>query len=250
MGVFMLTLMLVSIIFFVAGFIQGLSGFGSALIAMPLLTFFLDVKIAVPLCILNGLLITSYLSLQLKSSLDKKKIFPLFIGCLPGVFLGVIFLKNTSSLLIELLLGVLIICYGIFAMIFHPKPRKIHAAWSYLAGFCTGFIGSTFSAGGPPTIIYTTLTDWSRDHIKATLSCFFFLSGVIIAIVHAVNGLINTLIVTYFFVTGFFVLLGTYTGSMFYSRINRQKYIQIILIVLVMLGAMMGISSLLEFMGL
>lgn len=243
----MLTLILVSLIFLIAGFIQGLSGFGSALVAMPLLTIFLDAKIAVPLCILNGLLITSYLSLELKGSIEKEKIFPLFIGCLPGIYLGVTFLKNMDSALIELLLGILIVFYSVYSMVFHPRPRKIHAAWSYLAGFGTGFIGSAFSAGGPPTIIYTTLTDWSRDHIKATLSGFFFISGVITAIVHAVKGLTNTLIIKYFFVTAFFVLLGTYTGSQFYNRINRQKYIQIILIVLVVLGVMMSISSLIEF---
>jgi len=243
----MLTLTLMSIIFFVAGLIQGLSGFGSALLAMPLLTIFLDAKIAVPLCVLNGLLITSYLTLELKGSLDREKILPLLIGCLPGVFLGVTFLKNTSSSVIKLLLGVLIICYGFYAMFFHPKPRKIPAIWSYVAGFSTGFIGSAFSAGGPPTIIYTTLTDWSRDHIKATLSGFFFFSGVITAIVHAANGLTNTLIVKYFLATAFFVLLGTYTGSKFYRRINRQRYVQIILVVLVILGSMMSISSLLDF---
>jgi uncharacterized membrane protein YfcA len=62
----MTTFLFISLIFFIAGFIQGLSGFDSALFAMTLHTFLIDVKTAVPLCILNSILITLFLSLQLK----------------------------------------------------------------------------------------------------------------------------------------------------------------------------------------
>ncbi len=87
----MLTFALVSLIFFMAGLIQGLSGFGSALLAMPLLTIFIDVKVAVPLCILNSFLITSYLSFKLKNYMEMKKILSLFAGSLPGIYLGISF---------------------------------------------------------------------------------------------------------------------------------------------------------------
>ena len=103
----MLTLMLVCLIFLLAGFIQGLSGFGSALLAMPLLTIFIDVKIAVPLCILNSLLMTSYLVFELKDYMERKKIFPLLLGSIPGIYIGVNFLINAEPYLIKILLGVL-----------------------------------------------------------------------------------------------------------------------------------------------
>ena len=239
----MLTFILISIIFLAAGFIQGLSGFGSALLAMPLLTMSIDVKLAVPLCMLNSLIITSYLSFQLRKYIEKKKVLPLLIGSLPGTFLGVYFLKNMDSEIIKLLLGILIISYSIYSLALSPAPKKFHNAWSYLAGFCTGFIGSAFSAGGPPAIIYTTLTGWSKDHIKATLSGFFFASSIITVIVYAVNGLTTVKVVEYFSASALFVIIGVTLGSRLYDRIDRRVYIRSILVVLIMLGILMTVSA-------
>jgi uncharacterized membrane protein YfcA len=240
----MLTTVLLAMIFLAAGFTQGISGFGSALLAMPLLTMFIDVKIAVPLCILNGLLITSYLSMKLMRFLEWRKILPLLAGSLPGIYIGVMFLKNADSNIIKMLLGILIISYGCYSLFFSPRPRKLHRAWSYAAGFGTGFIGSAFSAGGPPTIIYTTLTGWSRDHIKATLSGFFLVSGAITAVVHSASGLVNAQVLKYFTFSALFVLLGVYTGSRLYNRINRQAYIRVMLVTLILLGFLMIVSTL------
>jgi len=240
----MLTLILISSIFFLAGIVQGISGFGSALIAMPLLTLFIDVKTAVPLCILHSVLMTSYLSLKMKSHLEKKKILPLLLGSLPGIYFGVTFLKNVDSDVIKLLLGILIVAYSMYSYFLRPQPKTLHKAWAYIAGFGTGFIGSAFSAGGPPTIIYTTLTGWSKDYIKATLTGFFLISAIITAVVHAATGLTTALVIKYFLISSAFVLIGVYAGTKLYNRVSTEVYIKVILILLVILGGMMCITAL------
>jgi len=235
----MLTFMLVSLIFLMAGFIQGLSGFGSALLAMPLLTIFIDVRIAVPLCILNSFLITIYLSFKLKDYMEIKKILPLIIGSLPGIYLGIVFLKSMEPDLIKILLGLLIVSYCLYTLVFRPAPRKIHRAWAYIAGFGTGFIGSAFSAGGPPAIIYTTLTGWSKNHIKATLTGFFLIGNIFVIIGHAASWLTNTLVLKYMLASAGSVLLGVYLGSLFYDKTDTRVYLKVILITLMALGVMM-----------
>lgn len=239
----MLTFLFISLIFFIAGFIQGLSGFGSALFAMPLLTFFIDVKTAVPLCILNSILITLYLSLQLRHYMDKKKILPLFFGSLPGIYLGAAFLKNVEADSIKLLLGVLIVWYGLYSLLVQPVQRGIHRLWGFVAGFFTGFIGSAFSAGGPPAIIYTSLTGWSKEHIKATLTGFFLSASAVTAAVHAASGLTNMLVLKFFLSSAVFLMAGVYTGSRLYSMVSRQGYIRVILVTLIILGLMMVLPA-------
>ncbi len=232
-------LILPALIFFAAGFTQGVSGFGAALVAIPLLTLFMDIKTAVPLTMLNGLVITAFLSLQLKRHVDRRKIIPLLIGCLPGVGVGAFVLKQANADLMKMLLGGMIIVYAFYGLLFRPRPRTLHPAWAYLAGFGTGTIGSAFSAGGPPTIVYTTLTGWPKDDIKATLSGFFFISGVFIASAHAVTGLTTMLVLRQFLVTAGFVMAGVYCGSLCYGRIAQESYIKIMLIGLILMGAMM-----------
>ncbi|MFZ5766310.1 MAG: sulfite exporter TauE/SafE family protein [Thermodesulfobacteriota bacterium] len=233
----------IPLIFLAAGFTQGVSGFGSALVAMPLLTLFLDIKIAVPLCMLNGLIITSYLSLQLRRHADWQKITPLLIGGLPGIVLGASFLKEADGNLIKLLLGLMITSYALANLLLTPAPRPIRPVWAYVAGFFTGVIGSAFSAGGPPVIIYTTLTGWSKDDIKATLSVFFFTTGVAAVVAHAVSGLTTLTVLRYHALSAAFVLLGVWAGSLCYGRIKRESYLRIVLSLLVVMGGMMIVSA-------
>ncbi len=238
----MLTPLLVSIIFLLAGFIQGMTGFGSALVAIPLLSLVIDIKDAVPLCILNSLVITTYLSLKMRKHLDSKKIVPLCVAAVPGIIIGSTVLKQVSSTIIRICLGSLLICYSLYSLLSRPKPRKMHCFWSYIAGFSSGAIGAAFSAGGPPTIIYTTLNDWQKDTIKATLSGFFLFNSYLIATVHAINGLTTVEIFSYFMISAPFVLLGTVLGTISYGKIPPERYLQIIFAFLIIMGIMMIIT--------
>jgi len=238
----MLIPLLISMIFLLAGFIQGVSGFGSALVAIPLLSLIIDIKAAVPLCILNSLVITTYLSLKMRKHLDTKKILPLCIAAVPGIIVGSTILKQVGAGIIRVCLGVLLVAYSLYSLLMTPKPRKLHRAWSYLAGFLSGAIGAAFSAGGPPTIIYTTLNDWKKDTIKATLSGFFLFNSYLIAVVHAIDGLTTVEIFTYFMISAPFVLLGTVLGTICYGKIPRERYLQIIFAFLTAMGIIMIIG--------
>lgn len=228
-----------------AGFTQGVTGFGSALLAIPLLTLFIDIKTAVPLCSLHGLLITGFLSFRLRNHIDGRKILPLIIGCIPGVAAGVFFLKKAPPDLLAASMGTMLIGYSTYRLLCKPTKRVIHPTWAYIAGFFTGAIGSALSAGGPPTIIYTTLTGWSKDSIKASLSAFFLAGGLLITSAHALNGLTTLAVLHLFGVTVPAVIIGVITGSILYEKIDTQQYIRLLLIILIIMGLLMLKSNLL-----
>jgi len=236
---------MIGAIFLLAGFTQGVSGFGSALVAMPLLTMFMDVQTAVPLCMLNGLVITLSLSLQLRRHIDWLRIRSLLIGCLPGIVFGLVVLKSISSTILQVCLGVLIIGYAAYSLLGKVRrPRTISCIWPYIAGFWTGGISSALGAGGPPTIIYVSLTDWSNDEIKAELSIFFFISGIVTALGLALSGFITPLVLHEFIRSVPFTVMGVWAGVHLYTRINRRHYIKIMLWLLLLMGITMLVSSL------
>lgn len=229
----------IGLIFLLAGFTQGVSGFGAGLVAMPLLLLFMEAKEAVPFCMLNGLVITLMLSLQLRRSVQWYKVRPLFWGCLPGIALGALFLRGADNQLLEMLLGILVIAYCLYSLIFTPGPRRMHPVWPVMAGFGTGIIGSAFSAGGPPTIIYITLTGWDKDETKATLSLFFFVTGIFIAVGHALCGLTTWQVLAGLPYSLPFVVAGVAAGVLMYGRIPQKTYIRLILWMLLVVGVMM-----------
>lgn len=227
------------LIFLLAGFIQGLTGFGGALVAIPLLCLIMDIKVAVPLSILSGLVITTTMAYELRRFFSWRKILPLLIGSMPGVLAGTVLLKLAQPVVINRLLGLLLIGISVLNLILKPKPVNPPVIWGYIAGFFAGSINAAVGAGGPPAIIYTTLTDWKKDEIKATLTGFFALNGYVTAAVHACNGMITRRTMGYFIATLFFVLLGTFAGSRISGRINRRTYLRIVYVLLMGLGILM-----------
>ncbi len=232
-------LALVAIIAFIAGLVQGLSGFGSALVAMPLLLQFLPARQATPFCILMGLVITAMLSLGLRHHLDWKKIGPIFAGCIPGIGLGTYFLKTLDNEAIKRSLGIVLIAYSLYNLLFHLRQRRLSPVWGVVAGFLTGAIGAAFSAGGPPTIIYASINQWDKDEIKATLSGFFLLTGILIAFAHAAAGITTKKVLVMFCVGLVPVIFGTYLGSRVYKTLSHKSYLRLIYSLLFVMGLLL-----------
>jgi uncharacterized protein len=230
---------LISLIVFLAGFTQGFSGFGSILLALPLLAIFLDIKTVIPLVALIAFCITIILFIQLWEHLDWKKIYPLFFGALPGIPLGVFFLKKLDKDHIQWILGLILIAYSLYSLFSRFPDKHMRKGWGYLFGFFSGCLGGALSAAGPPVIVYTSLQTWSKDTIKVTLQGFFLVSGAIVIFFQAMSGLTTILVLRYFFISLPLIVLGTYTGSFFYGKVREEHYKKVMLILLALLGGFM-----------
>jgi len=228
-------------IFFTAGFIQGLTGFGSALVAIPLLTIFFDIKTAIPLTLLNGFIIITFLFVRLQSHINRKRVTSLCISSIPGLIIGVILLKTAPSKEISVALGLLIIVYSLYCLLFKPTRKKLKKRWTYIAGFSTGLTAGAFSAGGPPVIIYSTLSDWDKNEIKGTLTTFFLFNSLLIIPMYCLGGLITWPIVKYWLYSGPAVLLGTLLGLLCSNRLSTRQYLDMVYILLGLFGTMMVI---------
>lgn len=226
-------------VFLFAGIVQGLTGFGSGLVAIPLLTLMIDIKLAVGLCILHNMIITTSMAVDLRRHFKWSKILPLLIGSIPGVLLGAYWFKHVNPNWLELFLAVLLISYSLFNLVFRPQPLYLSSLWGYVAGFFTGAISSVISAGGPPSIIYATLTGWKREEMKATLTGFFLYYGGLTVLVFYLGGNFGPGTWLLFAITAPFVFLGTVLGSRFGKRINQQTYLRLVYILLIIMGLIM-----------
>ncbi|HAS90237.1 MAG TPA: sulfite exporter TauE/SafE family protein [Desulfovibrio sp.] len=232
-------LLLIPAIFFTAGFVQGLTGFGAALVAMPLMAFIIDIKLAVPICTLCGLFININMTLKLRKSLDWAKIIPLIAGCIPGSIFGTLVLKEVNGYYIRLFLGILVTAFSGYSLLAKPVRLNLNNKWGYLPGFLTGAIGSAVSAGGPPSIIYTSIQGWSKESIKATLVSFFLFSGTMAASGHLISGLTTFYAFKIFLASALPIFVGTNLGNSLSTHISDNFYRRIVMLLLVIMGLML-----------
>ncbi len=226
----------ICLVFFLSGLVQGLSGFGGVLLSIPLLVVFLDIKTVIPLVALAGLTLSTLLLVQLRHHLQWNKIYPLLVGALPGVPVGALFLKHMDKSIIQGVLGVILAAYAVWGLFLGSRLRGIGQGWAYPFGFAAGCLGGALSASGPAVIVFTSLTRWTKDRIKATLQGFFVLSGLVVVSVHAATGLTTGSVLKLYALSLPVLLAGTFLGSMLYGRLPEEQYRKLMLVLLGLLG--------------
>jgi len=223
----------------VAAFIQGLTGFGFGLIALPLLGLFLPLKMIIPLIIMLALFISLTLSIQLRHAIDWKKITALSIATLPGIPLGIYILQNLPAEPLALSLGLVMVSFTSYQLLATPKTINLGLPYTLSAGFACGVLTASISTGGPPVIIYAAMQPWSKDQAKATVACFFFISGFTTVVSHAISGLITTEVLYNFTISLPALILGIFAGTFAYKRMSDHGYKSLALILVFLLGGMM-----------
>lgn len=235
---------LTAFIWGIASFIQGVTGFGSALVAMPLVTLYLDLPTAVATSVLIGLVLNSQMAWNYRSQVSKKRILPMAIGLIPGVVFGVTMLHGVSEHDLKIFMAVFLVAYSLYGFFFEKaKPAGLSTLWGYPAGFAAGAIGAAFSTGGPPVVIYTALSGWTKDTIKANLACFFVLTCLCIVIGHAVTGVLTLKVLTLLCVTAPVVYACTRLGIKTSAHLKEHSYRKLLFIMLMLMGLMMWRSA-------
>ncbi len=238
----MLEIILLTAVIFVASVVQGLSGFGSALVSMPLLTLFLGVKTVAPMVALYCLVITVIIFIQLREHFSVRYFLPLIVGAVFGVPVGIYFLKHFDERIVKYLMGIILIGYSLYSLFWQRIRYTVGSKWGYLFGFISGCLGGAFNTTGPPVVIYTTLKPWNKHEIKVTMQSYFVVCNILIVTMHVINGLTTVMVLKYFLWCMPPMAVGLWVGTHFYNRINQEMFHRIIYVLLFLLGILMFIK--------
>lgn len=236
-----LSYLLIALIIGVSSFTQAVVGVGVVLIAMPLVTLLIDVRLAVPLINLLALTLNLYLIWHLRAELRAGQLIPMLLASIPGIALGTWMLMVMPASALEFFLGVTLLGYGIYSLLSHKGEvtQELGKAWTYVTGLAGGILGGAIAVSGPPLILYVTHQPWSKDRIKATLIGFFTGSTLIIAIAQFANGLVNAAVWSYYLSSLPTLLLGMVLGLRAYHHVSEQRYRILLKWVVLLLGILL-----------
>lgn len=213
-------LLSVLLIGFLASLVRSSLGFGEALVAVPLLLFFLPAEVAVPLAVMLSVVIALVIVIQ-----DHKKIHfdsakGLILYALLGLPLGIYILTNADEGIMKIMLALLILLYSLYSL-FSKKQQtlKKDSKWGlFLCGFLSGILGGAYGLNGPPLVIYGNLRSWTPTHFRATLQAYFLPVSLLSVIGFYYKGLLTTQVNTYFL----YSLLSTIPAIFIGRYINRK----------------------------
>jgi len=170
------TIIFLSMIIALAGFTQGLTGFGSALVSVPLLSLIVGAQTAVPIAGIFGWLVTLPIAWKMRRSIQHQTGLILFIGSIPASFIGAKLLASLPPQYILLTMGAVLIISSLHSLrSTKPLFKKTSIPITLGAGFTSGVLGASVGESGPPVIAYTSMQPWTADQTKSTLTFFFML---------------------------------------------------------------------------
>ncbi len=228
--------MLVFLIVFIAIFTQAVTGFGLALVSMPLLVLVLDIQVASPLVALIAGVAELLLLLHYRADLNIRAVLRLIVASLVGIPMGMLLLRQVEADVITAVLGIIIIAYAVYALFGLRLPQLAHRFWSYGFGFVAGVLGGAYNISGPPVIIYGNCRQWPPAEFKSNLQGFFVVSSYTIIASHALSGNFSPAVWQNFLIALPATLLALFVGFRVDKFLNPERFRQIVLVVLVVLG--------------
>jgi len=168
------TLLIAMLLIFIGAFIQTTTGFGLAVVVCPLLILFAPEYIPGPIIVV-GLFLASINVSKYRENVSLSGLKLTVIGLLPGTAVGALLLFSIDVTELSLFLGVIVL----LAVAASLLPYKIELTPNrlMLAGFLSGFLGTSSGIGGPPMAL---LLQHQKMHlIRANLAAFFVVSSIL-----------------------------------------------------------------------
>ncbi|NEQ49606.1 MAG: sulfite exporter TauE/SafE family protein [Leptolyngbya sp. SIO3F4] len=229
---------------FVAAFVQGVSGFGFALVAMPVLSSVTSIQTAAPLVALTTLTNNLLLCLYYRQSFNRNVVINLLLGSVLGIPIGFLALNYLPTALMLITLGILIVTYSLYSLMSPVVPVLKSRLWAYGAGFSSGILLGCFNLPGPPIILYGSSQRWSQEMFKGNLSSFFWISVAIVVMGHGFQQRISVDIVRQFLIAIPCLMTGLSLGVLLAKKFNPNVFRKIVTILLSIIGVRLIISGL------
>lgn len=131
----------------------GIAGFGTALVAGPILILFMPLSKIVPLLVLLDFVAAFGNLLPSRRDVARPVVAPAAVHG-AGLHPGVIFLLNLKSDLLLLLMGLFISAYAMYSLWVKVRPTQLAAGWAIPMGTVGGLFGALFGSGGFLYAIY------------------------------------------------------------------------------------------------
>lgn len=222
--------------------VRGITGFGSGLVAIPLLALMLPITVVVPMI---GLLdYTASLShgVSHRRSIQWREIFPLLPFTLIGVLSALYIFKTVDGELLKEILGGFILLYAIYSIVGKNPHGRLSRKWSFIGGGFGGLVGTLFGTGGPFYVIYLQLRGLDKTAFRATIATIFMLDGATRIIGYLISGIYTIETIVLVAASLPVMALAMYVGGHIHTNISPESFKRAIGLVLLVSGGALLIS--------
>ncbi len=228
--------MIAAPIILIAYLVRGICGFGSGLIAIPILSLMLPLQVAVPLVVMLDYLASAGQGVSLRQSIQWGEIRRLIIPALIGVSAGLFIFHKADAELLPRFLGGFIFLYALYAL-WGPEMPQVSSWWAVPAAVSGGVVGTLFGTGGPFYVSYLKARHLDKTAFRATFACIFLLDGSARITGYLGTSVVNIQLLGLLATSLPVMILGMYMGGRINTSLSAEVFTRGISILLLVSGA-------------
>lgn len=241
-GVSLVQAVVASAAVFSGALLNGITGFGFALLSIPVLLWALPPASVVFVVTALGTLTTAVIATRSRQAIDWRVVGLLLPGAVVGLWIGTSILGSVPPETLELVANLAVIVFALLLARRTFGELRLSAPVLASAGALSGALTTSIGLGGPPTILALSAAGLAKDAMRSTLAAFFATNGVIGLALLLIRGLAGTNEVTRAAVLVLPSLMGLAIGSRLAERLTNRSYRLFALGVLIAMGVV-GVAS-------
>jgi len=209
---------------FVSGTARGFSGFGSALIFMPLASSIADPRLVAALLLIIDFIAAAPLLPDAWKKADRRATAIMVAGALIGVPIGTYFLSRLEPVTTRWIITAFVFALLMLLLSGWRYRGKDHAAVSVGIGGLSGFCSGLAQTGGPPIVGYWLGRPIPSVIARANIFLFFGASDIFSAVSYAAAGLITMDAILFAIVVGPVYAVGVWFGASLFGKASETVF--------------------------
>jgi uncharacterized protein len=233
-----LTLLLLILGALGGGFVSGLAGFGTALMALAIWLYVLPPAVAVPLVLICSIVAQTSTLPSIWRSIDFRLVRPFLIGGLAGVPVGTLLIAHADPRMFKLSIGILLLVFPT-ALYFNRTPiapafggRSADA----IVGFAGGILGGLAGLSGPLPILWANLRGWDKDERRGIFQTFNWTILTASFCLQAGSGFVDAEVLKLALLAFPATLFGAWIGARTYHALSDRNFRDVVLGLLFLSG--------------
>jgi uncharacterized membrane protein YfcA len=224
-----------ALVVFFAYVVRGIAGFGSGLIAVPVLSVSFPVTAVVPVVVALDYLGSGLQSVRNLGRVVWREQLVLLPFSLIGIAAGLLVLRGLSTTVLSRALGSFVIVYAAYQLLPLPPMRGSRLS-AVPCGVLGGLVGTLFGTGGPFYAIYFNLRGLDKSAFRATFATNFLIDGGVRLLGYAVAGLFGWSTLSWVALGLPLMAAGLYVGSRIQLGLSQRAVVRIVSLILVASG--------------
>jgi uncharacterized membrane protein YfcA len=237
------TAIAICVIAFVSGTARGFSGFGSALIFMPLASSMAAPRLVAALLLIIDFVAALPLIPNAWKHADRKATAVKVLGALIGVPIGTYFLSRLDPVTTRWIISVFVFALLMLLLSGWRYRGNDYSALSIGIGGLSGFCSGLAQTGGPPIVGYWLDRPIASVIARANILLFFGASDFFSAINYALAGLITAEAIRFSLLIGPVYGIGVAFGAVLFGRASERLF-RAICYVLIAAAVIIGLPAL------